>query len=299
MKFRTEYEMKPAGRLLDPERPVVLMGSCFTDNIGQRMRFCQWEAYPNITGTLYNPSSIARILKLACSEEPEVSIDEIITDSIMTRDYLFFSWLADSKCNSHSKEKTFEMVKDRLLLLRKRLGEAQALIVTFGTAWIYELLTTKGYVVTNCHKIPSSAFVRRRLSVNEIVEEWKEVSNLLARMFPGLRVIYTVSPVRHLKDGFEGNSCSKAILRLACEELCNEVLDNHGEYFPAFELMNDDLRDYRFYASDMTHPSEVAVEYIWRKFCDRYLSSDSRRLLAEGEKATKRMNHRPISQGAL
>lgn len=294
MKFRTEYEMKPAGRLLDPEIPVVLMGSCFTENIGRRMRFCQWKAYPNITGTLYNPSSIARILKLACSEESEAYIDEIIRDSIIERDNLCFSWLTDSKCTSESREDTFEMVKERLLLLIKRLGEAQALIVTFGTAWIYELEASRGYVVANCHKVPSGTFVRRRLSVDEIVDEWREVMRLLSCRFPGLRVIYTVSPVRHLKDGFEGNSSSKAILRLACEELCDGAVNTTGEYFPAFELMNDDLRDYRYYAPDMTHPSEVAVEYIWQKFGDRYLSPESRRRLAEGEKATKRMNHRPI-----
>ncbi|MDE6549651.1 MAG: GSCFA domain-containing protein [Muribaculaceae bacterium] len=292
MKFRTEYEARPSKRLLNPEESVVLIGSCFSDYIGERMRACRWKAFPNITGTLFNPSSIAKVLNIACTWTNPF---EVIKDSLANRDQLWLSWLADSKCTTYSKRDTDDRIFSKLLRLHERLAEARTLIVTFGTAWIYELRERPGYVVANCHKFPADTFVRRRLSVDEIVKEWNELLNLLKEKYPDMRVIFTVSPVRHLKDGFEGNSRSKAILQLACEEICNH---NDGvDYFPSFEIMNDDLRDYRFYSSDMVHPSPEAVDYIWEKFQDRYLSKSSREILSEGEKTTKHLNHKPIMYG--
>ncbi|MBD5370801.1 MAG: GSCFA domain-containing protein [Bacteroides sp.] len=289
MKFRTEYTAHPACTLLDPRQPVVLVGSCFTDNIGERMRFCRWEAYPNVTGVLYNPASIANILRLACFGRYRA---EELARSIVGRDGLWMSWLADSGCTTRSPSETGRRLTARLDELRERLAVASTLIVTFGTAWIYELRDRAGYVVANCHKFPAAAFERRRLSVSEITAEWNEVMRRLSEAYPRLRVIFTVSPVRHLKDGFEGNSRSKAILQLACEEIC--AANPGAEYFPAFEIMTDDLRDYRFYAADMLHPSPQAVGYIWEKFCERYLSPASRAILAEGERLTRRLGHRPI-----
>lgn len=289
MKFRTEYEARPCASLLDPEQPVVLIGSCFTDYMGERMRFCRWKAFPNPAGTLYNPSSIANILKIASAWD---NIFDIIDDSLAQRERLWVSWLSDSGCSAYRKSETKESLFDRLSSLHGMLKEAKCLIVTFGTAWIYELRERPGYIVSNCHKFPADTFIRRRLSVSEIAEEWKELISRLNDFNPELRIIFTVSPVRHLKDGFEGNCSSKAILHLACEEICRDC--ENAEYFPAFEIMNDDLRDYRFYGADMVHPSEIAVDYIWQKFQDRYLSEASRALLAEGEKVTKRLRHRPI-----
>ncbi len=292
MKFRTEYAIRPSDRLLDPEQSVVLIGSCFTDYIGERMRISRWRAFPNITGTLFNPASIAKILRIA-SEWSEVI--DTINDSLAQRDSLWVSWLSDSDCNTYSNQDTKDRLFNRLLYLHKSLISAKTLIVTFGTAWIYELRERPGYIVANCHKFPADTFIRRRLSTTEIVAEWNELIQLLAEKYPDLRIIFTVSPVRHLKDGFEGNSRSKAILQLACEEIC--LANDNSEYFPSYEIMNDDLRDYRFYASDMVHPSGEAVDYIWEKFQDRYLSQAARALLKEGEKVTKRLNHRPIIYG--
>lgn len=292
MKFRTEYEGRTGKMMLDPEQPVVLLGSCFTDNIGERMRRCRWKAFPNITGTLYNPASIARILDLVCMWTDPF---QVIEKSLVERDGLWTSWLTDSGCTTYSKSETKEHVFNRLRRLREKLSGASTLIVTFGTAWVYSLAEEPWDIVANCHKFPADTFERRRLSVDEIVGMWEGILSILAITCPNLKVIFTVSPVRHLKDGFEGNSRSKATLQLACEGLCHR----HGntDYFPSFEIMNDDLRDYRFYASDMVHPSEEAVEYIWEKFQGRYLSEASRALLKEGEKVTKRLNHRPIVHG--
>lgn len=289
MKFRTEYTSKPSGLQLNPETPVVLLGSCFTDNIGARMRECRWRAFPNMCGVLYNPASIANILRLCLHPE---AMQEAVSESIAERDDLRISWLTDSGTDTYSRAATTERVCHRLAALRERLKEAGAMIVTFGTAWIYELSQRPGYIVSNCHKFPSDSFIRKRLSVSDITTEWNILLNELRETHPQLKIIFTVSPVRHLKDGFEGNSRSKAILQLACEEICGS--DDLAEYFPSFEIMNDDLRDYRFYADDLVHPSDTAVDYIWQKFQERYLSEASRALLREGEKVTKRLNHRPI-----
>lgn len=290
MKFRTEIDIIPSSRPLDPQRSVVLLGSCFTDSIGEKMRWCRWRAMPNICGVLYNPASIARILHLACSLRGDCA-DEI-RDSIVEKDSLWMSWLMDSGVASCSETSTERNVMERIRKLGDAVAEAGALIVTFGTSWIYELSSNEGYVVSNCHKFPATEFLRRRLGVDEIVSQWHQLIADIRTLNPEIRIIFTVSPIRHLKDGFEGNSRSKATLLLACERLCEEC--GNVEYFPAFELLNDDLRDYRFYASDLVHPSADAVEYIWEKFCDRYLSKEGRAMLAEGERITKALNHRPI-----
>lgn len=292
MKFRTEYEARPGSFLLDPEEPVVLLGSCFTDYIGKRMRFSRWSAYPNPCGTLYNPRSIANILRIAATWD---NIFDVIDDSVVNKDRLWMTWLSDSGCTRYSKQDTKDQIFSRLDYLHDKLDIAEGLIVTFGTAWVYELKDRPGYIVSNCHKFPPDTFIRRRLAISEIADDWKGVLKKLREYNPELKVIFTVSPVRHLKDGFEGNSSSKAILRLACEEICSST--ENTDYFPSFEIVNDDLRDYRFYGSDLVHPSDTAVDYVWEKFRDRYLSEASRQLLAEGEKITKRLQHRPIVYG--
>ncbi len=293
MKFRTEYNPEVAGRLLDPLMPVVLVGSCFTDSIGARMRVCRWPSLANPCGVLYNPASIANILSLSADDD-EKKVLAAVKRSIVSRDGLFLSWLTDSKTCGTSEAETADTLIGKLSEIKEALAVAGVLIVTFGTSWIYELSDSPGYIVSNCHKFPSKDFKRRRLSVDEIVSVWKSTVEHLRVLNPDLRLIFTVSPIRHLKDGFEGNARSKATLLLACERLCSEI--EGADYFPAYEIITDDLRDYRFYADDLLHPSSLAVTYVWEKFCKRYLSERSRQILAEGEKITKAMNHRPNIQ---
>lgn len=293
MKFRTEYNPELAGRLIDPSMPVVLIGSCFTDSIGARMRDCRWPSNANPFGVLYNPASIANILTL-CAVDGEEDTLAKVKRSIISRGSIYLSWLTDSKTNGTSEAEIAYTLIRRLSGVREVLADAGVLIVTFGTSWIYELSDSPGYIVSNCHKFPSKDFKRRRLSVDEIVSVWKSTVEHLRVLNPDLRLIFTVSPIRHLKDGFEGNARSKATLLLACERLCSEI--EGADYFPAYEIITDDLRDYRFYADDLLHPSSLAVTYVWEKFCKRYLSERSRQILAEGEKITKAMNHRPNIQ---
>lgn len=291
MNFRTEYIPQKSEYPLDPEWSVVLIGSCFTDSIGALMRQSRWRAFPNICGVLYNPASIAMILELA-AEHQSLLIAEIIDQSIIRNGEIWNSWLMDSGVSGYSRDHTIQKVTSRLCRLASEIANAQVLIVTFGTAWIYALSDNPDYIVANCHKFPSGTFTRRRMSVEEISVIWMKTIGKLRELNPGLRIILTVSPIRHLKDGFEGNSRSKATLLLACERICDENPDI--EYFPSFEILNDDLRDYRFYSDDLVHPSPQGVGYIWDKFCQRFLTEESRALLTEGERITRSLAHRPI-----
>lgn len=288
IKFRTEYKSEPSLELLTPDQKILLMGSCFTDSIGERMRECGIDAISNPTGVLYNPASIAKIMELAL-RYPEIR--EEIDNSIIEREGVWRSWFADSSIVGETAEAEAGNMLQKLDDLRSMIEKVNVMIITFGTSWIYELSDTNNYIVANCHKFPANKFIRCRLAIDEIVDRWNGVIEKIRKFNPGIRFIFTVSPIRHLKDGFEGNNRSKAVLSLACERL-EEVVPN-VDYFPAYEILTDDLRDYRFYASDLVHPSPMAVEYIWEKFCDTYYNSESQNELKRRWREHRAQHHRP------
>lgn len=297
MKFRTEYRPVRSSLTLDPTMPIVFIGSCFASNMAAKMRECMWDAY-NGAGTLFNPMSIAKVLDLMIFGDDSL---ESFKTSLFESEGIVHSWLFDSHFSGLSKEECLATIGESRSRLLDALDKAQAMIVTFGTSWCYALSdnTIVGgnkqengeYIVANCHKMPASMFSRRRVSVEEISRLWIDLCNRLKKKYPELTLIFTVSPVRHLKDGFEGNTLSKATLHLAIESICEHTKD--CLYFPAYELVCDDLRDYRFYASDMMHPSESAVEYIWEIFCNTFLDSKGEELLRQGNRRFKAANHHP------
>lgn len=287
MKFRTELRVEKAPFVLDPRRPAVLLGSCFSDNIVDKMRSALWDA-ANPLGTLYNPLSIAAALQLALFRE---DADDEFRVSLKGMEP-FFSWYFDSRMSGYSKEECEQHFVEIKKQMRDMIARAEVLCITFGTAWVYALAETPDVIVGNCHKQPSSMFIRRRLTVEEITECWHDMLSMLKEKYPNLKVVFTVSPVRHLKDGFTGNACSKAILRLAVEELTCDNPDTF--YFPAYEIINDDLRDYRFYAADLVHPSDEAVEYVWEHFRSTFLDHDGEERLKEGERLRRAFAHRPL-----
>ncbi len=259
-----------------------------------------WDAF-NGVGTLYNPLSIAKVLELMLLNE---NYHEELADSLFESEGRIHSWLFDSHFSASSKEKCLQAIENSRAELLEVLNKAQALIVTFGTSWIYalqdripegiNLSQNKEYVVANCHKMPAAMFSRRRVSVEEIKRVWSDLSQRIKNKYPDISIIFTVSPVRHLKDGFEGNTLSKATLHLGVEEICSD--ETGCMYFPAYELVCDDLRDYRFYASDLVHPSEMAVDYIWEVFCKTFIDEKGMIRLKEGNKEYKRLNHRNIQK---
>ncbi len=286
MQFRSEY--KAQRKLpLDPHKPICLIGSCFSDNIGAKMAEAGWEACVNPCGVIYNPASIARILKLAISSEDIRKA--AVSRSLTKRDGRWASWLFSGHFGGDTEQQAVESCLNALDNLREVLKSSGALIITLGTSYVY---SREGEVVNNCHKYPEWEFSRRRMKVEECVALLKYLLIQLHSFNPDLRVIFTVSPVRHLRDGFAGNSRSKATLLLAVGAL--EETDSGMEYFPAYEIMNDDLRDYRFYADDLLHPSAQGVKYIWEKFMETYITPEGEEFLKNGLKESKRRAHRNI-----
>lgn len=286
MQFRTEVKISKANFELTPHQPILMIGSCFIDNIGEKFRSAMWHAEVNPCGVQYNPISISRILLRALSGKPMTG------DELVEKDQMWQSWLFDSHFSSSQKEDALVKINRALRLTRDALKNSQCIVVTLGTSWIYRLADS-GEVVGNCHKFPATNFERERLIVAEIVEILKTMMLKVREMNPTVRFIYTVSPIRHFKDGAHQNTLSKSSLLLAVEQLCREFPE--VEYFPAYEIMMDELRDYRFYASDMLHPSQVAIDYIWQRFREWCFSSEADKFTDEGTKLTARLRHRPIT----
>lgn len=283
MKFRTEYT--PAanpGIRLTPSMPLLFIGSCFSVNIGTRLERMMWRTVVNPCGVLYNPASIAMsITKAIDGETPRMEYNE--------SSGLWFSWDFSTLFSSPRREEAERRTAEGMVALKERVADSGALLVTFGTAWIYEL--EDGMVVANCHKRPAKMFRRRLMGVDEITGLWSPLIERLKALNPGIKIIFTVSPVRHLADGFAGNLRSKARLILACEELSRLP---GCDYFPAYEILTDDLRDYRFYADDLLHPTEFAADYIMEKFIATYVPEEEFPHLQQGIKEYKRLNHRNL-----
>lgn len=291
MKFRTEYQPMKSDLTLCVDKPVLLAGSCFSDNISRRMRESLWNG-SNPLGVLYNPLSIAKALRISLIEPDSYSI---IDESLFESGGVTNSWLFSSKMSREFRSDAMAFILRKCNESQEILSKGQWLIVTFGTSWCYFLSETPDYVVGNCHRQPASNFIRRRVGVAEIVEVWSELLRQLKTNYPNLQVIFTISPIRHLKDGFEGNSRSKAALVLAVGEIIEKF--DFCRYFPVYEIMNDDLRDYRFYESDLAHPNEMAVDYIWDIFKETYLNSEGIETLKEGNSILKAWRHRPMLEG--
>lgn len=287
MEFRTTVKTDENRGWLHHSDNVVLLGSCFSDNIGSKMTGAFINAMVNPMGTLYNPMSIARGVQRLISGEPIAGQDLFMQGGVWN------SFDFHSRYSLPDKQATIERMNQRIEQGHQALRQAQLLTVTLGTAIVYRLKTT-GEVVANCHKVPGHEFERKMASVSEMARELDTMLTNLHEFNPDLRIILTVSPIRHIADGLDTNSLSKASLRVAIQEAMQQHRD-YCDYFPAFEIMIDDLRDYRFYASDMVHPSDVAVEYIWQAFQASYLDDRSALALARCERIHKRLQHRPMS----
>lgn len=285
MDFRTEIRLDRAPFAIDHSSKVLMAGSCFSENICAKMSGLKFDVCGNPYGVLFNPASIASMLSHLAERRGYTAAD------LQNESGIWFSWRHHGSFSGTDPKDVLSGINAAAVRGAEALAAADYVILTFGTAWIYRLAST-GEVVANCHKMPSGMFVRKRLTVEEIVNMYKP---LFEGALKGKKVIVTVSPVRHLKDGFAENSLSKAILRVAAEELAAGYSDAH--YFPALEIVADDLRDYRFYADDMVHPSVAAVAYVWEKFSGWALDERSRMVIPKLEKLTAAMSHRVLHPG--
>lgn len=282
MKFRTEIAIAPWQTPLDHSHRIVSLGSCFATNIAERLAERKFHICASPTGILFNPASIAVAVR------DMVEGRSVTTRELITLDDSYVSYRFHSALSGSTAEEAVARMNAAMERGREAIVNADVMIVTLGTAWVYRLRTT-GEVVANCHRQPQHTFRRELLGIGEIVECLEDILR-----HTSCRMILTLSPVRHIGEGMEDNSLSKALLRVAIDE----VARHHAErvvYFPSYEIMMDDLRDYRFYADDLVHPTKMAVDYITERFFDVALTKESKMLISKIEDVVRAARHRPAN----
>ncbi|MFA8435675.1 MAG: GSCFA domain-containing protein [Marinifilaceae bacterium] len=284
--FRTIVDIPPSKTKMGYHNKTMLIGSCFTENIGGRLEHFKLPVDVNPFGVIYNPVSVGNSLRALMDEK------RFEEEDLNFANQQWFSFYHHSRFSHSDLDECLIGMNDRMEKSSRFLREADFLFITFGTAWVYELIES-GEVVSNCHKLPARDFNRYRLNVDEIVEMYKELILSLSLWNPKLKIVFTVSPIRHWKDGAHGNQLSKATLLLAVEQLVE--LFEQVCYFPSYEIVMDDLRDYRFFSEDMLHISPVAIDYIWKRFEEVYLSNETRKLMPNIEKVIRASCHRPFN----
>ncbi|NDK54588.1 GSCFA domain-containing protein [Pontibacter fetidus] len=283
--FRTEVTIPDAILALNLPDKVVTIGSCFAEVIGTKLQEYKASVLVNPFGTIFNPLSVGRLLQAVAGEQLNIA------QNLVQRDGIWYSYDLHSSLSSPDKDELIRLIETRIRQTRAQLKEAKLLIITLGTAVSYKLSDT-GSIVANCHKLPSKQFSRALLTIDEITESIDATCQALKKLNPALNIILTVSPVRHVKETLVTNSVSKSILRVAAHTITEQ--HSHVHYFPAYEIMLDDLRDYRFYGPDMLHPTPTAEDYIWQKFTKAYLHPAYQEFISVWEKIRRAISHRPF-----
>lgn len=287
--FRTLLKFQPAPFRIAHSDHLMLVGSCFTGHIGDRLKARKFTVQANPFGIVYNPFSITRCLERLWAGNHIFSEKEIFENA-----GLWHSWEHHGMFSKPDKHDTLSGLNDAYAASANFIKKTSRLLLTFGTADVFALRKT-GQIAANNHKMPAAHLEERRLSVSEIVDSTVGILQKIKSANTDLQVVLTVSPVRHLRNGPVANQRSKATLVLACEEIGRQLGFVH--YFPAYELLLDDLRDYRFYAADMVHPSDVAVQYIWDAFSEMYFSTATKNLNERIGKIAAAAQHRPFHPG--
>jgi hypothetical protein len=287
VKFRTEIDPVPFDNPVEHHHRIITLGSCFADNISAYLEKYRFRVLSNPFGVLFNPVSILNSLKLAAGKK------RFCRDDLVEHQGEWHSFSHHSDFSSHDPDAVLEKINTGLKEVFDFLQSADLAVITYGTSFTYRLKST-GETVSNCHRIPASEFTRYRLSSEEIEDSVSMLINLLSSINKETRFIFTVSPVRHWKDGAVENQLSKSLLITAL----HRALDNfqNADYFPSYELMMDDLRDYRFYDADLLHPNSMATDYIWEKFAGSCFSGECRRAVDDMGKLAAAMDHRPRNQ---
>jgi GSCFA family len=283
MDLRTTFNIVPADRKITYNDPVMFLGSCFATSTGRQFELGHMPVLINPSGTIYNPVSVINTLN-TITDNRKYSLKDLYNHN---GTWVSFSHYTDF--SSEDPDEVLEKINKRSEEALKFMSGVKYLFITFGTARVYRWNET-GSIVSNCHKIPASRFTRELLTPDDIVSLWIKELDKLKSIFPDLKIVFTISPVRHWKDGAHGNQVSKSVLFVAVEELLRHR--SGPEYFPSYELLMDDLRDYRYYADDMLHPSDLAVEYIWNAFTQCYFDKETTGLWQEAVKITKAFSHR-------
>lgn len=294
IRFRTEIETILSGQPLDCSDSILILGSCFAEHIGGWLRDNYLDATCNPFGVLYNPGSIASSLTDLLDGRRYDADRDAAAGTLCYHQPTgrYYSFCHHGSLSAESSEALAQLLNDTAERAEQALQRSRHLLITFGTAWVYTL-AADGRIVANCHKFPASMFSRRRLTIEEVTALW---STLLDRLFaakPDLHVVFTVSPIRYVKETLHGNQLSKSILHLAIDELVQRY-PQRVEYLPVYELLIDDLRDYRYYATDLVHPSDLAVEVVRDYVRRTLLTPRCNAYLDEVAPVLKALHHRPF-----
>lgn len=288
MNFTTSVHLKSKDfPKLTHQNRMMSLGSCFSENIGRKLVDAKFNCLVNPFGVLYNPASIALALQ-------EIMANKQYTEADLFQHLeLWNSWMHHGSFSFISKAETLQAINSSVSLAYQQFKELDTLFITFGTAGVYHL-KSDNRIVSNCHKVPNKSFDRVQLSVSDIVSLYIPILESVAALNSTLKVVFTVSPIRHVRDGLIENQRSKATLLLAISEL-QKRFPNQVVYFPAYEIMLDELRDYRFYADDMVHPSSLAIAYIWEKLQAVFFTEQTIAVIEECDKIKKGLEHKPLN----
>lgn len=276
MKFKLDTPVS-SNPIMHYKYPVVAIGSCFADRMAEKLKEVRFDVLANPLGVLYNPISIVDGLMNAPKSVPN-------EDSLLEANGLWHSWNHHGAFSMPSKEQLVQKIQESNALITKYLhGPKTQIIITLGSAYVY---TYHGAVVANCHKVPATNFEKRLLSVEEVEQS---LTGLIEE-YPMHDFVFTISPVRYIRDGLHESNISKSVLHLGLNKLVSKYTNCH--YFPAYEILIDELRDYRFYDSDLVHPNEIAIQYIWEMFSNQWFDNVSKDMLQQWSKIKRMMNHR-------
>ncbi|QOD60183.1 GSCFA domain-containing protein [Polaribacter haliotis] len=290
MNFLTQIPIKKEERNpINYDSKLLLIGSCFSENIGEKLSYYKFQSNQNPFGILFQPKAIEHLVTNAINEKIYSQ------DDLIYQNERWHCFDAHSSLSSANKNELLENLNSALRQTKKQLEEATHIVITLGTSWVYRFIETDA-IVANCHKIPQKKFLKELLSVNEVSEILEGIVALIKSVNSSVQIIFTVSPVRHLKDGFVENTQSKSHLISGICSIINSR--NNIHYFPSYEIMMDELRDYRFYNEDMIHPNTTAVNYIWNKFSSSWFSEEAQKTMQEIETIQKGISHRPFNENS-
>jgi hypothetical protein len=285
-KLQTLVDIPSPGFSIHYNNRILFLGSCFATNIGLKLEKLKFNSVTNPFGVLYNPASIANSIDLLVNRK------QFVEDDLIRDNDTWFSFYHHSSFSSPDKAECLNRINETLSVASEFLKDADILFITLGTSWIYRYKPTN-QIVSNCHKIPAKEFNREFLEISESVEYLSTHVARLLQSKADIKIILTISPIRHWKDGAIENQRSKSALALAIKEL--EKMFSNVYYFPVYELFMDEMRDYRFYAADMLHPSNFAVEYVWEKFVETFFDKETIIQSSEIDKLVSMLNHRPMN----
>ena len=286
MNFTTKIPIAKSNAPIDYSSRIVSLGSCFAENMGEKFDFFKFQNATNPFGIIFNPVSIEKIIERA------TNLNYFTEDDLFFHNELWHCFEVHSDLNNENKEVFLSNLNQILKESYQRLTNATHIIITYGTSWVYKLKSS-GTIVANCHKVPQYQFDKEILSIEDIEKSIQNTLDLIQKVNPKCNVIFTISPVRHLKDGFVENQRSKAHLITSVQKIINYPL-SIIHYFPSFEIQMDELRDYRFYAQDMLHPNSIAIDYIWERFCESTIAEEVIPIMQEVASIQKGMAHRPF-----